>query len=226
MDFCDRDTVRRVIEGRSVAIVGSGPGCLDNVPHLVDSHDVVIRVNNYKLFPATGFRTDVFYSYFGSSIKKTATELMRDGVRLCMCKCPDAQFIESPWHERNGKMLGVDFRPLYERRRDWWFCNTYVPTVEEFLAHFHLLGGHVPTTGFSALLDVLSFNPMHIFMTGFDFFASRMHNVNERWRKANPGDPIGHVPDVERAWFANHFDRFPITLDARLANVVRAAQTT
>jgi len=225
MDFCDRDAVRQVIRGRTVGIVGSGPGCLDNAPGLVDSHDIVVRVNNYKLFPATGYRTDVFYSYFGSSIKKSAVELQRDGVRLCMCKCPDAQFIESTWHERNGKMLGVDFRPIYARRRDWWFCDTYVPTVDEFLAHFHMLGGHVPTTGFSALLDVLSFEPKHVYMTGFDFFSSRLHNVNERWRKANPGDPIGHVPDVEREWFANHFEHYPITLDARLADVVRRART-
>jgi hypothetical protein len=224
MAFCDRDAVSRVLTGKTVAIVGSGPGSLENEKGLVDSHDVVVRVNNYKLLPATGYRTDVFYSFFGQSIRKSPRELKRDGVALCMCKCPDAQFIESRWHRERGKMAGVDFRMIYERRKDWWFCDTYVPTLEEFMAHFDLLGGHVPTTGFSALLDVLSYDPRHVYLTGFDFFSSGIHNVNERWRKMNTDDPIGHVPDAERAWFAENHDNYPITMDRRLSEAVRGAQ--
>lgn len=220
MNFCDKATVRKAIKGKSVAIVGSGPGCLDNQRGLVDSHDVVVRVNNYKLFPATGFRADIFYSFFGSSIKKTAKELARDGVKLCMCKCPDAQFMESEWHRARGKMQGVDFRYIYQARRDWWFCDTYVPTVPEFMEQFDLLGGHVPTTGFSALLDVLSYKPKNVFLTGFDFFKSGIHNVNQRWKRANPSDPIGHVPDAERRWFAQNYENYPITMDARLSQSV------
>jgi hypothetical protein len=220
MTFCDRATVRRMFEGKSVALVGSGPGSLDNPKGLVDSHDVVIRANNYKLFPATGKRTDVHYSFYGRSIRKTARELQRDGVKLCMCKCPDAKFMESEWHTKNGKLNGVDFRYIYELRKGWWFTDTYVPSVAEFMEHFDLLGGHVATTGFAALLDVLSYNPERVFMTGFDFFASKLHNVNERWKKLNPDDPIGHVPDVERAWFKENYDRFPITMDARLSAAV------
>jgi hypothetical protein len=224
MGFCDREAVSRVLSGKTVAIVGSGPGSLQNEKGLVDSHDVVVRVNNYKLFPATGYRTDVLYSFFGQSIRKTVRELKRDGVGLCMCKCPNAQFMESKWHRERGKMAGVDFRMIYERRKDWWFCDTYVPTLEEFMAHFDMLGGHVPTTGFSALLDVLSYEPRHVFLTGFDFFSSGVHNVNERWRKMNSDDPIGHVPDAERGWFAEHHDEYPITMDARLSEAIRGAK--
>jgi hypothetical protein len=220
MSFIERDRVLEVFKGKTVALVGSGPGSLENPRGLVDSHDVVVRVNNYKLFPATGFRADVHYSFYGSSIRKTAAELKRDGVKLCLCKCPDAKFMDSEWHRRNNKMLGVDFRPIYDRRRGFWFCPTYVPTVEEFMEHFNLLGGHVPTTGFSALLDVLSFEPAHVYMTGFDFFSSKIHNVNERWRKINHTDPIGHVPDAERAWFATNYDKHPLTMDAALSGCV------
>lgn len=219
MSFCDRETVRQMIEGKSVAIVGSGPGSLDNPRGLVDSHDVVVRVNNYKLFPATGFRTDIFYSFFGLSIKKTVAQLKRDGVKLCMCKCPDTKFMESDWHQENGKISGIDFRGIYERRKDFWFCDTYVPTLEEFMAHFNMLGGHVPTTGFAALLDVLSYDPLQVYMTGFDFFTSGLHNVNERWRKINVNDPIGHTPVAERAWFAENCTEYPITMDAKLSQM-------
>jgi hypothetical protein len=221
MRFCDRERVAGLLEGKSVAIVGSGPGSLDNPRGLVDSYDVVVRVNNYKLFPATGFRTDVFYSFFGQSIKKTVRELKRDGVDLCMCKCPDAKFMESKWHIEQGKPAGVDFRMIYERRKDWWFCDTYVPSVDEFMGHFNLLGGHVPTTGFSAVLDVLSYSPANVYLTGFDFFSSGLHNVNERWTKLNHSDPIGHVPRQERDWLAENFDKYPITMDARLSQTIR-----
>lgn len=216
MRFVERSKVAALLADRTVAIVGSGPGSLNNAPGFVDSHDIVVRVNNYKLFPATGSRTDVFYSFFGTSIRKSSEQLRRDGVKLCLCKCPDAQFMESAWHRARGKMNGVDFRYIYQVRKDWWFCDTYVPSVEEFLAHFELLGGHVPTTGFAAVLDVLSFKPRSLYLTGFDFFQSQIHNVDERWRRINHADPIGHVPDAERSWMLQNAGQLPVTMDTQM----------
>jgi len=212
--------VRGVIGGKRVAIVGSGPGCLDNEPGFIDSHEVVVRINNYKLFSQTGRRVDVYYSYFGGAIKKTRYQLLDDGVKLCVAKCPNAQFMQSAWHRKNRKLNGIDFRMIYERRKGFWFCPTYVPTVEEFMSYFTLLGDHVPTTGFSALLDVLSCEPAEVFMTGFDFFDSGIHNVTERWRLQNVDDPIGHVPETERQWLAAHLSRYPITTDKRLTEAL------
>lgn len=211
--FCDRAHVASILEGKSVAICGSGPGILKNPESFVDSFDVVVRVNNFKLTRNTGYRTDVFYSYFGQAIRKTRGELQACGVRLCMAKCPDAKFMESQWHRRNGKERGVDFRWIYRERADWWFCPTYVPTLAEFMETFKLLGGHVPTTGFAAVRDVLSYKPSSIYMTGFDFFESRIHNVNERWRVINTTDPIRHRPQVERDWVRANLGNYPITMD-------------
>lgn len=218
MHFCDKETVRQAFHGKRVAIVGSGPGAMDNEPGFIDSHEVVVRVNNYRLFPQTGYRTDVFYSFFGGSIKKTASELVADGVKLCLCKCPDAKFMESEWHRKNNKPHGVDFRYIYKDRAKWWFVPTYVPSVEEFVASFDLLQKHIPSTGFSALLLVKSLEPAAIFMTGFDFFASRTHNVNEPWRPGNPDDPIGHAPELEREWLAANRDG--IAMDKRLTEIM------
>lgn len=217
MRFLDRSECQPVFEGKRIAIVGSGPGVLDNEPGFVDGHDVVVRVNNYRLVsPATGQRTDVFYSFFGTSIKKTAHELARDGVTLCMCKCPNAHAIESEWHRANGKMIGVDYRPHYERRASWWFCDTYIPTVEEFMVGFRLLGDHMPTTGFAAILDVLSFDPAEIYLTGFDFFRSGVHNVSDPWRVKNLDDPIRHEPERELAWLAANWRGLPLRGDVAL----------
>lgn len=220
MQFVSRAEVEPVFRGRSVAIVGSGPGVLTNPPGLVDSHDVVVRVNNYKLSAAAGQRTDVFYSYFGNAVKKPAAELQRDGVTLCMCKCPDALALESRWHTERGKGHGVDFRWIYTLRRAWWFCDTYVPELEEFLQGFRLLGDHVPTTGFSAILAVLSFAPASIYLTGFDFFTSGVHNVDEKWKPGAADDPIGHVPERELEHLRSLFPHHRIKTDDRLRAVL------
>lgn len=221
MRFVSREEVEKTFAGKRVAIVGSGPGALENEKGFVDSHDVVVRVNNYKLMEKTGFRCDAFYSFFGGSIKKNSKDLVKDGVKLCLCKCPDAKFIESEWHRKNHKEIGVDFRYIYRYREDWWFCDTFVPSLEEFVASFNLLGQHIPSTGFSALLLVKSCRPASIYLTGFDFFASRIHNVNEPWRPGSPDDPIGHAPERERAWLAANDDG--IICDMRLRKIMEAA---
>lgn len=202
--------------------MGSGPGSLQNEPGFVDSHEVVVRVNNYKLSEASGQRCDVHASFYGSSIRKTAEELKRDGVTLCLAKCPDAHAIDSPWHVQRGKQFGVDFRPIYRRRAPWWFCDVYVPSTEEFLGGFEMLGKRIPTTGFSTILQVLSFEPAAIYLTGFDFFKSGKHNVDEPWRLKNPDDPIAHAPHRELDWLQNNHAALPLSFDPTLARMIEA----
>lgn len=221
MRFVTRSECRQRLEGKSVAVVGSGPGVLGNAAGFIDGHDVVVRVNNYKLSPAAGLRCDVFYSFFGTSIRKTRDELIRDGVTLCMSKIPDADcsdVIPSDWHRRHSKMIGVDYRTHFERRRrmGFWFCDTYVPTVAEFLVPFELMGKRQPTSGFAAIFDVLSFAPRSVYLTGFDFFRSGLHNVDEPWKAKNSDDPIRHAPERELAWLRNNMGSHPITIDAAL----------
>jgi hypothetical protein len=221
MNFVTFEHAAERFRGRSVAIVGSGPGVLENAPGFVDSHDIVVRVNNYKTSEQAGARTDVFYSFFGTSIRKRADELQRDGVTLCMCKLPNGKPIHSPWHEANGKFHGVDYRYIFSLRRDWWFCDTFVPTAEHFLRKFDLLGRHQPTTGFAAILDVLEAKPASVYLTGFDFFTSGVHNVDEPWRQKNTDDPICHRPDLEAAWLAKNADQ-SITFDPKMREIVQA----
>lgn len=226
MHFVDRSAVRSLLEGRRVAVVGGGPSAAANPPGLVDAYDVVVRVNNYRLGGGSGRRCDVFHSYFGNAIRKTPDELRRAGVKLCMAKCPDAHAIQSDWHRKNGQMHGVDFRWIYRKRRDWWFCDTYVPTVAEFLEGFDLLGGHVPTTGFAAILDVLACAPARLYLTGFDGFRSGLSEGGaRRWDRhgKNPDDPVRHEPEREMAWLSENLDRHPIEVDAALREALDIA---
>lgn len=218
MRFVTFEEVVPRFRGKTVAVVGSAPSCLGNARGFVDSHDVVVRVNNFKLGEAQGKRTDVHHAFYGSSIKVSAEALQASGVTLCMCKCPDAKPIESEWHVKMNKPHGVDYRYIYRNRRSWWFCDTFVPTVEHFLRGFELLGRHQPTSGFAAILDVLACGPRSVYLTGFDFFTSGMHNVNERWngREKNLDDPIRHRPDLEAAWLYGNAHRHPLLFDDKL----------
>lgn len=220
MRFVDFSEVARRFAGKRVAIVGSAPSCLENEPGEVDARGVVVRVNNYKTGPRQGYRCDVHYSFYGTSIRCDREDLIRDGVTLCICKCPDSKPIDSPWHELHGKREGVDYRYIYNNRSAWWFCDTFVPGDERFLKKFELLGRHQPTTGFAAILDVVECEPKEIYLTGFDFFTSRIHNVNEPWREGRADDPIRHRPDLELAWIKNNAAHFHITLDAMLTKLV------
>lgn len=222
MALLNKNKLLNFIKGKIVAIVGSAPSVLMNDAGFIDSHDIVIRVNNYKLFNNTGKRTDIYYSYFGGAVKKTAKELINDGVKFCICKCPNAQFIQSEWHRKHGKMNGVDFRYIYRMRDGWWPTDVYVPHVAEFLETFEVLDKHIPTTGFSAIYDTLKYEPKSVYITGFDFFESGFHNVNEKWRKVNNSDPICHRPDLEKKWLIDNLKKYPIILDKTLEDMLNA----
>jgi len=221
--FVDFDHVADLLRGRSVAIVGSAPSCATNAPGFVDSHDVVVRVNNYRTGAAQGYRADVHYAFYGHSIKKTREELMLDGVTLCMNKCPNDRPIESAWHVRKKKEHGIDFRWIYQHRAPWWFCDTFVPSTESFMLKFQLLDRHVPTTGFAAVLDVLACEPGIVYLTGFDFFTSKKHNVTDNWKPGDPDDPIGHRPMLEAAWLKANARNHPIMLDPHLRTLLLEA---
>lgn len=220
MRFVEFAEVAAVFSGKRVAIVGSAPSCLGNEPGFVDGHDVVVRVNNYKTGVRQGKRTDVHYSFYGTSIRTRAETLRADGVRLCMAKCPNAKALDSDWHELHNKPEGVDYRYIYRYRSAWWFCDTFVPDVARYLAKFELLDKHIPTTGFAAILDVLDAHPASLYLTGFDFFSSKIHNVDEPWKPGDPHDPICHRPDLEATWLVENTHRFPLRLDAKLQELM------
>lgn len=221
MRFIPFDEVKPYFRGKTVAIVGSGPGCLENEPGFVDGHDVVVRVNNYKVGQAQGMRTDVHFSFYGTSVRKSAEELKADGVYLCMCKCPNGRPLESEWHVRMQKLEGIDYRYIYNNRVRWWFCDTFIPEAEHYVRVFELLGKHIPTTGFSAIYDVLACEPAVVYATGFDFFTSGIHNTNEPWRPGNPDDPICHRPDLEAQWLRENAARFQMSFDRRMYSILK-----
>jgi len=220
VNFVTFEDVANRFKGKSVAIVGSSPSCLKNENGFIDSHDVVVRINNFKtkgFEHRVGKRTDVFYSFFGSSVRKDRDDLSRQGVTLCMCKCPNSKPIQSEWHERNRRLTGIDFSYIYKNRNHWWFCDTYIPTTDRFVEMFSLLGNHIPTSGFSCVYEFLLMD-CDVYVTGFDFFSSKLHNVNEKWRPGRQDDPIGHSSERERNWFKEN--KHKMRLDGTLRDLL------
>jgi hypothetical protein len=200
MEFVDIEYCKEFFRDKTVALFGSAPSCYNNDCKAIDKHDLIVRVNNFVYNghqEEVGHRTDVFYSFFGSSVKKDIADLKNQGVKLCMSKLPNDKPFESEWHKANNMPYGVDYRYVYKKRAPWWFCDTYVPETEHFMELFNLLGQHQPTTGFSAIWELLQYDIKSLYITGYDFFRSKMHNGNQKWRAKNHDDPYKHVPERE-----------------------------
>lgn len=196
-----------------ICIVGSGPSILDNPDGLIDSFPWVIRINNYKVLDnRTGKRTDIVYSYWGNAMRKTAQDLMNDNVKFLMCKCPNE------WCHNDG--AGGDFRWIYKQRGNFWGYPVYIPKKDDYMKYFDLLGGHVPSTGFACILDIMQISNVKVYLTGFDFFESKIHNLNEPWRLKHPDDPIGHVPDKEKEYVKKLFKKGKIEVDKHLRKIL------
>jgi len=215
--FLKYEECAEIFRGKSVAIVGSAPSSMENDGRFIESHDIIVRIQNYKIVDPSkqGSRTDVHFSFYGTSMRKKADELKQDGVYLCMCKLFDGKLpFTTDWHIRNRKNLGVDYRYVFSDRANWWFCDVYAPTQERYMDYFSRIKnadkrypGHQPTTGFACLLDVMGFDCASVYVTGFDFFTSKKHNVNETWFAKNPDDPIRHRPDLELEYIKKNWPK-------------------
>jgi hypothetical protein len=201
MNLLNKQNIIDTFKNKRVVIFGSAPNCLNNKGSEIDKYDYIIRVNNYKIKgfeEQVGTRTDVHYAFYGSSIKISKEALKQEGMKFHMCKCPNAFCFNHnvDWDPHNR---GSDFRWIYRNRKNYWIAPVYVPTKEDFMKYFNMLDGHVPTTGFSCILDLMQCGPKELYITGFDGFKTKIHNVNERWRdKSNKRqDPIAHQPEKE-----------------------------
>lgn len=239
MSRLKKEDLYEIFNKKRVCIVGSGPSVMENASGHIDSYEVVVRVNNYKtkgidkkgkeydFTEKTGSRCDYHYSFYGSSIRKTVEELIDDGVKAHLCKCPNDECHVTEWHKGRGQIGGGDFRPLYRRRESFWGLPVYIPQKKHYMKLFDALGRHVPTTGFMGIWEILQCEPKELYITGFDFMSSGVHNVNERWLKGREDDPVRHIHHKEeaivRAWY---FDKKGITLDRYLARKFSKAPTT
>ena len=216
------DSIKDLFKGRRVCIIGSAPNGLDNQGKMIDSYDDIIRVNNYKFRgfeDKLGSRCDYHYSFYGSSIRISNYKLKDDGIKGHLCKCPDSKAHFTDWHVKNRKTRGCDFRWIYTMRKGYWVAPVYIPEKDHYLKCFNMLHSHVPTTGFACIWELIQCDPKELYITGFDFFESKVHNVNERWVEGSKDDPIRHIPEIEEKIVKEYAIKHKfVTLDKHLRN--------
>jgi hypothetical protein len=211
MECWNKEKLKDFFQEKRVVLFGSAPSCLQNNGLYIDNFDIIVRTNNYKVFKRTsqeifydftanvGNRTDVFYTFFGSSVKKTIQELKKDGVKLIFSKCPNGKLLDhTVIFPKDKSNFGGEWTWIYRLRENVLKeFDHYIPDLDTFKKYFNLLGGHIPTTGFQAILEIVALKPKELYITGFDFFTSGLHNTNESWNEKNFDDPIRHVPMAE-----------------------------
>lgn len=181
----------RFFADKSVVVLGSAPCVVNAGATYLSEFDVIVRVNDYKIYNDCN-RVDVHYSYWGRSIKYS---MSHSGGAVVMCKYPNAVFKSKKYVAgHSGDLRDVYAMRAREMRDD---MIMYIPHIDDFLSNYNLVGA-IPTTGVSAVLDVLRFNPRKLHAAGFDFFVSGRHNISDVWIAASGA---GHEFDRERDLF-------------------------
>ncbi len=210
--------IETLIKGKRVVVLGSAPSVLNNDGKNIDSYDIVVRVNNFKIDgfeDKVGRKLDIYYSFFGRSIKKENDELKRHGLKFIMCKYPNEEFLS---HTGGIPKAGISdgCKWVYELRKDWWQFPLWIPKMKYFKQNFEKIF-RIPTTGVSAILDVLRFEPKELYVTGFDFMTSGYHNTDEKW---NDGDG-NHNHAAEMYLIASLKNKGAIKCDNHIENLIK-----
>jgi len=204
-----------MLKGSSVAICGSAPSIQDNRDGYIDKHDIVVRMNNFKLLRSCGEKKHIYYSYFGKAIRKNASEI--NEFEVVMCKYPEVDFTGHTYGETDAG-YSENFIKFYENKKSFFnkiFVPVWKPRLSEWTQNF-LSIGRIPSTGLSCILDILRFKPKKIYITGFDFFSTMMHNVNE---PITQKELSRHDFEREKEFFEKIVRYEPVELDKHLKKI-------
>jgi len=178
-----KSNLKKYLQNKRILVVGGGPSASNKSREWYNSFDVIVRINNYKKINSD--RTDIYFSFFGRSITKTKTELIDDGVRYLINKCPNADMTESlAKYDIDMK----DYRWIYKLREYWWFVPVIEFTEADLIEQIEMLDGSMPTSGMSAILFISKF-VQQVDIIGFDCFESGVSNLNETWNRTGNHNP-------------------------------------
>lgn len=176
--------MKKLIKNEEILLLGSAPNVCNITAEQMEKFSLICRVNNYKIFNEC-MRTDIFYSYHGNSIIKTARELRGAGCRLVMGKCPLADYTqrtngeEKQGHTFNGLEIYQSKAGFFQELESF-NIPVKIQSVDQFDKNYFILN-RILTTGVSAMLDLLQWRAYSVTIAGFDFFESQRHNVDEAW---------------------------------------------
>lgn len=218
------------LQNKKVALVGPGESTVGAAQgKLIDSYDVIARLRSFEFNKQwendLGTKTHILYQttitdkadlFKGADNPTFVNPLTNEG-------CHVKQAYE--YDDIIKKYQGID-----------WICCTY--PEEEWFAHrfkegFHSLKEHNinyrfpapepyfavkketdrPNSGFSAIIDLLSFDIAELFITGIDFYRSLYRkdywyelatkNTVKAWTQVKD-DTDSHQPDLQFRYFKNN----------------------
>lgn len=166
------------LKGMAVLIVGGGPDANKITAKQYEEYDYIVRINNFK-YANECKRTDIWFSYWGRNIKDVEKRIKDENIKALVCKYPEND--EFGWvYEINQELFDTLEIPVYK------------PTVEQSFQTNNNLDIS-PTAGLCAIITVLRCRPALIRIIGFDFFTSKVHNLNDTWDGSG-----GHEPEKEK----------------------------
>lgn len=191
--------VRDFIMGKSVLVLGSAQCVASLDPAFMESFDIIVRCNNHKNFNECT-RTDIYYSFLGGSIKKSMEDIIADGAKFVFCRNPNMDFSAHV----GGKYIpghSIDATAIYEHRFriEWFKIPYYIQSYKNYRRNYCLIN-RLLTTGVSAIIDVLRYDPIRLYVAGFDFFTTLIHNVDEPCNMNTGHDFTGEFNLVKKLW--------------------------
>ena len=164
-------------DAKSVAIVGNA-GYVGEIPQgpLIDSHDLVIRMNNFRIsgFEAqVGRRVDVFFTNFFTDIRFERPEVRE--AKYVVASVPNnfRKYRHRQIHHRHAEHIVAGLKAM--RRND-----VYVPEWDALSAWVQQWGCF-PSTGMMAALFALRYlGGARLYFTGFSFFQGGAHYFHDQ----------------------------------------------
>ncbi len=196
------DIFEKLVQGKSVAIVGNGPSEANRGRGAeIDSHDIVIRFNNYATAGFErdyGSKTDIWVR--GSGGDDIIDRVNADDYKLIMW---EADYMHFPIHFNN---LDILYRYLSLNNKK---CSNF-----DFETHYSLReasGISFPSTGLVTvwkIYDLLGKATNHVSLYGFSFQEENANNSYQHYFKRRDPDDARrrsevHFPAHEREFMRN-----------------------
>lgn len=160
------DEYKNYLKGKRVVLVGpSKTLSMQEEGELIDSYDVVVRLNNMLNIPDDmkkhlGSRTDVVYATLDDPPKKMAIDCVKNKVKFLSSSYPRDEWF---FPERMLKNV-MTLKKINK------FKTVVIPNEPYFSIKKH--NKTRPNTGFSAIIDLLSSDLKELHIIGIDFYRS------------------------------------------------------
>ena len=215
IDFKNGDILRNYLDNKRVVIVG--PADYVNDGKLIDSYDVVIRMNQgHKLTSLSdkyGSRTDILY-HCVSQNENNGGSLVYENYKFIKFAYPRLR--PSIEHSHKDGTMG-DYSKIE------WKKNMLIVDKAEYLKFEKELGCR-PNCGTVAIWDVLQYNIKELYITGFTLFQTPFHNqykLETVEEAVSRMEKVGvHDQDKIKKYYQTKMNDRRVKMDAELANIL------